>query len=40
VVVFPRIPRGLIHRPDFLDWLVRHAAAAAPLARWLHQHLG
>jgi uncharacterized protein (TIGR02453 family) len=40
VVGFPKIPRGLIHRPQFLDWLVTHAKASAPLATWLHRNLG
>jgi uncharacterized protein (TIGR02453 family) len=39
VVGFPRIPRGLIHRPEFLDWLVTHGKAAAPLSLWLHANL-
>ena len=39
VVTFPAIPRGLIHKPAFADWLVEHAKAAAPLAKWLHAHL-
>ncbi len=40
VVGFPKIPRGLIHRPKFLDWVVTHAKACAPLATWLHKNLG
>lgn len=39
VVGFPKIPRGLIHRPQFLDWLVGHGRTAAPLATWLHKNL-
>lgn len=40
VVGFPKIPRGLIHRPQFLQWLVTHARASAPLAAWLHKNVG
>jgi len=40
VVGFPKIPRGLIHKPEFVGWLVGHAKAAAPLASWLHRNLG
>jgi uncharacterized protein (TIGR02453 family) len=40
VVGFPKIPRGLIHKPEFLDWVVDHGRAAAPLATWLHRNLG
>ncbi len=40
VVGFPKIPRGLIHKPEFLAWLVGHGKAAAPLATWLHRNLG
>ncbi|HWM85608.1 MAG TPA: DUF2461 domain-containing protein [Kofleriaceae bacterium] len=39
VVGFPKIPRGLVHRPQFLDWVVGHAQKAAPLAIWLHRNL-
>jgi uncharacterized protein (TIGR02453 family) len=39
VVGFPRMPRGLIHRPEFLAWLVSHAKTAAPLATWLYRNL-
>jgi uncharacterized protein (TIGR02453 family) len=37
---FPEIPRGLVHRPGFVDWLVQHARATAPLVIWLHRYLG
>ncbi len=36
VVGFPAIPRGLIHKPALLDWVVGQAKAAVPLAKWLH----
>jgi uncharacterized protein (TIGR02453 family) len=40
VVEFPETPKGLIHKPGFTDWLVKHAKAAAPMNRWLKRHLG
>jgi uncharacterized protein (TIGR02453 family) len=39
VVGFPAIPKGLIHKATFVDWLAKHAAAAAPLGKWLHNNL-
>jgi uncharacterized protein (TIGR02453 family) len=39
VVGFPKTPRGLIHKPEYLDWLVDHAKAAAPLAVWLYKNV-
>lgn len=39
VVEFPAIPRGLVHQPRLVDWLVGHARAAAPLSIWLHKNL-
>ncbi|HKE15666.1 MAG TPA: TIGR02453 family protein [Kofleriaceae bacterium] len=39
VIGFPAIPRGLIHRPELVGWLVGHAKAAAPLATWLYRNL-
>jgi uncharacterized protein (TIGR02453 family) len=36
---FPSIPRGLIHKPGFADWLVKHATATAPLVRWLAKNV-
>lgn len=38
--VFPAIPRGLIHKPAFADWLVEHATATAPLVKWLGANVG
>jgi uncharacterized protein (TIGR02453 family) len=35
IVGFPDIPRGLIHKPALVPWLVGHARAAAPLVTWL-----
>jgi uncharacterized protein (TIGR02453 family) len=40
VVGFPPVPRGLIHKPAFLDWLVAQAKTASPLPRWIVKHLG
>jgi uncharacterized protein (TIGR02453 family) len=39
VVGFPAIPKGLIHKPAFADWMAQHAKAAAPLGKWLHANL-
>ena len=33
------IPRGLIHKPGFAPWLVKHGKAMAPLVIWLHRHV-
>ncbi len=32
---FPSIPKGLIHKPAFVDWIVDHARAVSPLVTWL-----
>jgi uncharacterized protein (TIGR02453 family) len=37
---FPEIPRGLIGKPGFAAWLVKHGRATAPLVLWLHRHVG
>jgi len=37
---FPEIPRGLITKPGFADWVFEHAKATAPLVSWLHRNLG
>ncbi|HET9623822.1 MAG TPA: TIGR02453 family protein [Kofleriaceae bacterium] len=37
---FPEIPRGLIHKPAFADWLFQHAKASAPLVTWLSRNVG
>jgi uncharacterized protein (TIGR02453 family) len=34
---FPAIPKGLVHKPGFADWLVKHGRATAPLVKWLAQ---
>jgi uncharacterized protein (TIGR02453 family) len=40
VAMFPPIPRGLIHKPGLTAWLTGHAAAVAPLVKWLATNLG
>jgi uncharacterized protein (TIGR02453 family) len=35
VLGFPSIPRGMIHKPAFAEWLVEQAERAAPVVRWL-----
>jgi len=37
---FPAIPAGLIGKPGFADWLLKHARAMAPLVIWLHENVG
>jgi uncharacterized protein (TIGR02453 family) len=37
---FPDIPKGLIHKPGFVDWLVEHGTAMEPLVGWLHDRIG
>jgi len=37
---FPAIPAGLLHKPELVRWLLRHAKATAPLMKWLRRHLG
>jgi uncharacterized protein (TIGR02453 family) len=39
VAGFPSIPRGLIHKPAFLTWVVRHAKTVAPLSIWVAKYL-
>lgn len=34
-VSFPAIPRGLLHEPRLVDWLVTHCKAAAPVGKWI-----
>jgi uncharacterized protein (TIGR02453 family) len=33
------IPRGLIHKPAFADWLVEHGKRLAPMVLWLDEHV-
>jgi uncharacterized protein (TIGR02453 family) len=37
---FPEMPAGLLHKPAFARWLIKHASATAPLVIWLHRHVG
>lgn len=37
---FPAIPRGLIHKPAFADWIIEHGRATAPLVGWLYKRVG
>jgi uncharacterized protein (TIGR02453 family) len=37
---FPEIPAGLLSKPGFADWLLKHGKALAPLVIWLHRHVG
>jgi uncharacterized protein (TIGR02453 family) len=36
---FPPIPRGLVHKPKFVDWIVDHSKKVAPLVAWLHRNV-
>ena len=36
---FPDSPRGMIHKPGFVDWLAKHAAATAPMVKWLAKNV-
>lgn len=36
---FPEIPRGLMHEPALVDWLVMHCKATARLVAWLYQRV-
>jgi uncharacterized protein (TIGR02453 family) len=36
----PEIPRGLIFKPELVDWLAEHAAAMAPMVSWIQKHVG
>jgi uncharacterized protein (TIGR02453 family) len=38
-VGFPEIPRGLVHKPAFAQWLIKHAKASAPLVAWMSKNL-
>ncbi|MEW6269130.1 MAG: DUF2461 domain-containing protein [Thermodesulfobacteriota bacterium] len=40
VVEFPPLPPKLIVSPALVDWLAGRTAAAAPLVRWLAEHVG
>ena len=36
---FPEMPKGMLHRPELADWLVKHAKATAPLVVWLARNI-
>ena len=36
---FPDMPRGMLHKPELVGWLVAHGKAMAPLVSWLHKHV-
>lgn len=36
---FPAIPRGLVHKPTFADWIVDHSRAVAPRVTWLYRNV-
>ena len=35
----PAIPKGLLHKPSFADWLVDQGKAMAPMVSWLHRNV-
>lgn len=36
---FPAIPRGVVHKAAFADWLVQHGKAVAPLVSWIYRNV-
>jgi len=36
---FPAMPRGMLHKPALVTWLVDHGKAMAPLMAWLDEHI-
>ncbi|HEY5944727.1 MAG TPA: DUF2461 domain-containing protein [Kofleriaceae bacterium] len=36
---FPRMPKGLLHKPALADWLTEHAKATAPMVSWLYRNV-
>ncbi len=36
---FPEIPRGLVHKAKFADWIVEHSKKVAPLVTWLYRNV-
>jgi uncharacterized protein (TIGR02453 family) len=36
---FPEMPKGMLHKPELADWLVKHAKATAPLVVWLARNV-
>jgi uncharacterized protein (TIGR02453 family) len=39
IVGFPDVPKGLIHKPAFVPWLVAQSQAVAPVVKWLHANV-
>ena len=37
---FPQMPRGMLHRPQLVEWIVKHAKAVAPMSKWLARNVG
>ena len=35
----PDMPRGMLHRPQLVDWLAKSAAPTAPMVKWLYQNM-
>ena len=36
---FPAIPKGLLHKPALVEWLVAHGRATAPMVMWLYRNV-
>ena len=36
---FPAMPKGLLHKPELIDWLVLHGRATVPLVSWLYRNI-
>ena len=34
---FPAMPRGMLHRAELVDWIVKHSKAVAPMVKWLRK---
>ena len=34
---FPAIPKGMLHRAELSDWIVKHSKNVAPMVKWLHK---
>ena len=32
---YPAMPKGLLHKPALVDWMVEHGKAVSPLVIWL-----
>jgi uncharacterized protein (TIGR02453 family) len=40
IAMFPAMPRGLLHEPNLVDWMVKHSKSVVPMVGWLHRHVG